>query len=796
MDIEKKKEKIYVMPLAAKNKMQLAKKKKQTVYIYGATCYGKTEFVKRFLEFRNYFYYSCLDSLRSLEERVKTDDTCDKKSGIIVIDDMQAAYGARIREMICELLLKENIWLILIGRCQVPSWILISYIRTSIMIIAEKDLWLKKDDIRKLGLQSGMELTEEEIAHLEQASEGNAFGILQTMQRKREGEEVGPQLSQKNTELYVSYLEKNILPGWEKEILDFLVKISVVEEFDLELAEVITGNPRISALLEKTKETGNFLFQEGDVYFLRPQCLTALRNYGAKIYGHEWIKEYQYNAGLYYEMHDRLAEALEMYKLGGNKKKIRDLLLRNARENPETGFYFELREYYMRLTEQEVEGEPELMAALSMLYSLMMQPEESEYWYHKLESYAETVKGVSRRNAETRLAYLKIALPHRGIKGLTHILVNMAKIITSHDLTLPEFSLTSNLPSVMNGGKDFSEWSKHDRELAAAIGNPVAFVLGKYGKGLVNEALGESFFEKGINDFETLRLLSRAQVEAENGGKKGMLFAIAGTQIRLHLVGGDLTLAKKLLDSYEKKLDKDDAKQLFLNLRALRCRLHFYENNVEAVRNWMKEAPDENEVFFVMERYRYMTKVRYYIWQAEYKNGLSLLERLRYYADQCGRPYLSMEVDILESVILERMGEKWQGLFLELLKKAGSYHFVRIISQEGAVVFPLLKKIRKDYIPDSEKEREWWEQVYAETEKVAKFYPGYLNAENASFTDFSEHAIRILQLQAEGMTIRQIAQTIGLAERTVKYHASETYRKLNVKGKTDAVQKAKSLKII
>ena len=62
--------------------------------------------------------------------------------------------------------------------------------------------------------------------------------------------------------------------------------------------------------------------------------------------------------------------------------------------------------------------------------------------------------------------------------------------------------------------------------------------------------------------------------------------------------------------------------------------------------------------------------------------------------------------------------------------------------------------------------------------------------------DFSEHAIRILQLQAEGMTIRQIAQTMRLAETTIKYHAAENYRKLNVKGKTDAVQKAKSLKII
>ena len=45
--MSKKADRIYVMPEAAKKKMQQAKKKRQTVYIYGATRYGKTEFVKQ-----------------------------------------------------------------------------------------------------------------------------------------------------------------------------------------------------------------------------------------------------------------------------------------------------------------------------------------------------------------------------------------------------------------------------------------------------------------------------------------------------------------------------------------------------------------------------------------------------------------------------------------------------------------------------------------------------------------------------------------------------------------------------
>lgn len=797
MNIKKKKENIYIMPTNAKKKMQLAKKKKQTVYIFGATCYGKTEFVKQFLKIYNYLYYSCLESVQNFDEILGTNYFEKKKIEIVVIDDLQAVYGERTKKKICELILKQDIWLILISRCSVPSWIMISYVKTNMMIISEDDIRLRKSEICEMGRQYNLELTEKELSYMEKFSEGNAFPILQTMQRIQEGYKVGPDLTHINTELMISYIEKNLLPSWDKEVLDFLLKMCVVEEFDIELAELITGNSKVLALIEKTKETGNFLFQKKETYFIRPLLLMALRNHILKIYGLEWIKKYQYNAGLYYEIHDRLPEALQMYDRSGEQKKIRDILLRNARKNPATGFYFELREYYLRLTEKDAEDEPDLMAALSMLYSLMMQPEKSEYWYDKIKKYAKMSEGILKRNAEIRLAYLNVALPHRGIKGLTEILVNLSRVILLYDWSLPEFSLTSDLPSVMNGGKDFCEWSKHDKKLAAAIGKPVTLVLGRYGKGLVNEALGESFFEKGENDFETLKLLSRAQVEAENGGKKELLFAIIGLQSRLHLLGGDFILAKEMMVSYRKKLNKEDPKQLFLNVQAFLCRLYFYENNNKAIEQWIQEeAPDENEVFFVMERYRYLTKVRYYILHTEYKKGLSLLERLRYYANQCDRIYVLMEVEILESIIRNRMGEEWKELFGKLLQKANEYQFIRIFSQEGAAIFPLLKEYRYYYIPDNKKSKKWWNQIYNETEKVAEYYPGYLNSKSVSIKDFSENAIRILQLQASGMTIHQIAQTIGLSEATVKYHAAENYRKLNVRGKTEAVQKAKSLKII
>ena len=65
--------------------------------------------------------------------------------------------------------------------------------------------------------------------------------------------------------------------------------------------------------------------------------------------------------------------------------------------------------------------------------------------------------------ARGRLAWLDISLPQRGAEGLTTIIPAVFRLLTNKEVTLPAFSITSALPSLMNGGKDFSTWSKKGR---------------------------------------------------------------------------------------------------------------------------------------------------------------------------------------------------------------------------------------------------------------------------------------------------------------------------------------------
>ncbi|MEI3140634.1 MAG: hypothetical protein V8S34_03105 [Lawsonibacter sp.] len=85
------------------------------------------------------------------------------------------------------------------------------------------------------------------------------------------------------------------------------------------------------------------------------------------------------------------------------------------------------------------------------------------------------------KQARSRLAWLDISLPQRSVDSLTETFPAVFRLMTNKEVALPPFSVTSTLPSIMNGGKDFSPWSKKDDLLYQTLRVPVEAVLGHDG---------------------------------------------------------------------------------------------------------------------------------------------------------------------------------------------------------------------------------------------------------------------------------------------------------------------------
>ena len=59
-------------------------------------------------------------------------------------------------------------------------------------------------------------------------------------------------------------------------MLEPIVKLSILNEFDLEAAEEITGAANIKRILDKAEELGNFLVKTGEMYHIRETMRLAM----------------------------------------------------------------------------------------------------------------------------------------------------------------------------------------------------------------------------------------------------------------------------------------------------------------------------------------------------------------------------------------------------------------------------------------------------------------------------------------------------------------------------------------
>lgn len=802
----------YIRPKRALRRLKAAEEENITAYIYGVSGIGKTELIVRYLKQKK---YQMFDAGRVSAEELEGIAESEKRK-IVVIDNlhdlaMEEDYED-IKEAIISLIEREDVWLILSGRCAVPPWLAAVRYREVFYVIEESELLFDEAQVNQYIEYTKILLTPEQ----REASSHYCLGVplgwyitwdiykqIQLREGLKEGEYFSDELFSEMIDRGLSqmwdYLDWHVYDNWDIRIQEFLMEVSIVDCFTAHLAEMITGRNNVESILSRVKLIGNFMVERTEkdevVYEFRREMRISMRRRLKRKYNKEQIRALYENAGLYYQLNKKPIRALEMYQKAGEKERIASLLIENARTAPNNGYYYQLKKYYLKLSDEKIRTSPELMMGMSMLQSLLLNIEESEHWYQELEQYAKEHAGRERRRARSKLLYLEIGLPHRGSENMVEILKKAHLLILDKQVSLQEFSVTSNQASQMNGGKDFCEWSKRDRELAKGIGKLVEFVLEKYGKGMVNLALSESFFEKGEDNYEVASLANKGRMQAETGGKLEQCFVADGMLAWLHIITGKVSEAEELLKRFYKKAEKEEAERLLPNIETFIIRCALYSQKKAEIEKWMKKAPDEEQEFSIYDRFHYLTKVRVYLQNGRNEQAYNLLLKCEYYATVMKRTYIKIEVKLLMAIVQYRVGdERWDETLCEGLKMAEEYHFVRIITREGAAIRPLLTQSRwepsrVESKEEEKKNRQFWKQVLEETEKMTRYYPGYLKAGIESVT-LSDAMLEVLKLQADGLSKEKIAERLNMSVSNVKYHTQQIYKRLGVSNKAEAVMEA------
>ena len=726
---------------------------------------------------------------RAFEQRARR-----HPDALLLIDDLHQLPDENAESLSAFLdALPDSQRVLLAGRAKIPA-ALRSLMMSGKMAVLDKDFVLfDAEEAEQLFLDYGLQLLPQDIAYLTKECWGSPFAfhaIAQRMQAtpERSARTVCAEVFEEIKRLMIS----DILIGFSEPERILLCQLSPFERFNEDMARIVTGRTDAPVLMQHISANSYALLQDGpDTYSFIPIVRQALFREMKNHYTQADIDSQYKRAALYYELAEQLPQAISYYLRLNDTQKIRELLIRDTHQRPSNGSYVELREAYARLSEDTILSSPELMKGMCVIESLQGHAEESERWYQEIRQFIKNTssRDARRRTAEEAIAYLDIGLAQRGTKHILSTLFATAKLknLTVSDSWRSGFNVAGNSVSLLNGGKDFCRWVPHGWNIYRVAKLPVEMALGRGGSGMGDIAIGECELESNISGDYSLALDKIQSGLARGTDDLEMRCAAIGIQSRILMAEGNLEEAVRLMDHILANLPSDVPVRLRENMQVHRLTLLLMRGDTREALAWLEtEAPDETREFIILDRYKLMLKLRLYIVTAQWQRTRLLISQLKQYFDNYDRPYLRIQLHLLQAVICKRTGkEDWKEEVRAAVSLARHYRLARVIADEGIAVLDMLNSL------DLPKEP-WETGVLRLTRQQAAQYPSYMKPIGGRPT-FTDREYEVYSLIAAGYKNAQIAAVLNITERTVKHYASVVYEKLGVSSRAEAITKAVEL---
>jgi LuxR family maltose regulon positive regulatory protein len=272
---------------------------------------------------------------------------------------------------------------------------------------------------------------------------------------------------------------------------------------------------------------------------------------------------------------------------------------------------------------------------------------------------------------------------------------------------------------------------------------------------------------------------------------------------QLRQVQGDISGADGIMEEARQLALRFDASEYDdLIVAAYQARLWIDQGQLDKVSRWAvargllaEEHPAQTAQVSVDYRevlrfYEEMVLARLWLVQGKAEASLKLLEKNLPRFEAWQRIRLVIETQLLRAQALQNQNDL-EGASKALrqaliLGQPGEY--IRVFLDEGQPVARLLARIKGD-TPE--------QQAYIDCLLSATRHPPPAPRPSQPLIEpLSERELEVLQLIAEGLSNREIAQKLVLSLPTVKWHSSNIYGKLGVKNRTTAVAKARELDIL
>ena len=267
---------------------------------------------------------------------------------------------------------------------------------------------------------------------------------------------------------------------------------------------------------------------------------------------------------------------------------------------------------------------------------------------------------------------------------------------------------------------------------------------------------------------------------------------------QLRQARGDSAGANDIMEEARQLAVRFDASEYDdLIVGAYRARLSIEQNQLDDAHRWaerrgflddnLEEDADYHEA---LRSYEETVLARLWLAEGKGEAALALVESSLPKFEVWRRVRFVIEAQLLRAKAFlllddrQAAGEALQ----QALKLGHPGGFLRVFLDEGEPILRLLATIKVD----DQEQRAYSKRLLGAGRGEGRVARG----EQPLIEPLSERELEILELIAEGLSNREIAQQLVLSLPTVKWHSSNIYGKLGVKNRTTAVAKARELDIL
>ena len=274
----------------------------------------------------------------------------------------------------------------------------------------------------------------------------------------------------------------------------------------------------------------------------------------------------------------------------------------------------------------------------------------------------------------------------------------------------------------------------------------------------------------------------------------------------IHQAMGDADGALEAMNEACRMYPTTGAASLFNPAPSERARLLLVQGRAGEAESWIEERAltETDELSYPRER-DHLVLARVLLARSEAARALGLLDRLDALAESQGRRESQIQIRALRSLALQAAGDHRDALALlaDALSLARPEGYIRVFADEGPPMAALLQSLIRVRRPSrgaaiSRAEREHVNQVVRAfgLPSVHPEMPGAAPVAMGPIEPLTRRELEVLGFMAAGRRNRQIADELVVTLDTVKRHVSHIFDKLGAANRTEAVARARELRLI